>query len=298
MESRKLIESVPNFSEGRDLQKVERIVDAFRARAGVRLLDYSTDPDHNRCVVTVVGEPDALGEAMIEAIGTAIEQIDMNAHEGKHPRIGCADVIPFIPVRDATLADADALAHHVARTAAERFGQPFYLYEKSASAPHRVELSNIRAGQFEGLAEKMKDPLWIPDYGPHHPHPTGGATVIGARMPLIYFNVNLDTANVETARRIARRIRNIDGGFRYVKAMGILLEDQGHAQVTMNLTDFTKSALYSVFEQVKVEARRFGVNVTGSEVVGFLPMQALVDSAEYYLQLEDFSIGQILEYDL
>jgi len=298
MERAKLIESIPNFSEGRDLQKVERIVDCFRARPGVKLLDYSTDPDHNRCVVTVVGEPDALGTAMVEAVGTAIELIDMNVHEGKHPRIGCVDVIPFIPVRDATLADADALARTVAQTAAERFGQPFYLYEKSATAAHRIDLASIRAGQFEGLGVKMKDPRWIPDYGPSRPHPTGGATAIGARMPLIYFNVNLDTANVETARRIARRVRNIDGGFRYVKAMGIYLEDRGHAQVTMNLTDFTKSALYSVFEQVKIEARRFGVRVTGSEVVGFVPLQAIADSAEYYLQLEDFSIEQVLEYDL
>lgn len=293
-----MIESVPNFSEGRDLHKVERIVDSFRARAGVKLLDYSTDPDHNRCVVTVVGEPDALGEAMIDAVGTAIELIDMNEHEGKHPRIGCVDVIPFVPVLDATLSDADELAHTVARTAAERFGQPFYLYAKSASDPRRAELADIRAGQYEGLAGKMKDPLWIPDYGPCHPHPTGGATAIGARMPMVYFNVNLDTANVEIARKIARRVRNIDGGFRYVKAMGILLEDLGHAQVTMNLADFSKSALYSVFEQVKIEARRFGVTVTGSEVVGFVPMQALVDSTEYYLQLEDFSIEQVLEYDL
>ena len=176
MDTRKLIQSVPNFSEGRDMKTVEKIVDCFRAKPGVKLLDYSTDPDHNRCVVTVVGEPQPLGQAMVEAIGRAVELIDMNRHEGQHPRIGCADVIPFIPVRNCTIRDCDKLANDVARRAAQRFGQPFYLYDQSATAPHRRELSNIRKGQFEGLAEKMKDPMWVPDYGPHTIHPTGGAT--------------------------------------------------------------------------------------------------------------------------
>ena len=191
----KWIESVPNFSEGRDLKKVERIVDSFRAKPGVKLLDYSTDPDHNRCVVTVLGQPEPLKRAMVEAIGTAVELIDMTRHEGQHPRIGCVDVIPFIPVRDCTIQEADQLAREIAQEAALLYGQPFYLYEKSATAPHRVDLANIRKGQFEGLAEKMKDPLWKPDFGPDTIHPTGGATAIGARMPLICFNINLDTPN-------------------------------------------------------------------------------------------------------
>ncbi|MEG1773367.1 MAG: glutamate formimidoyltransferase, partial [Oscillospiraceae bacterium] len=224
-----LIQSVPNFSEGRDLKKVEQIVDAFRAKPGLKLLDYSTDSEHNRCVVTVLGEPEPLKNAMLEAIGSAVELIDMTRHEGQHPRIGCVDVIPFIPVRNCTLQDADRLAKEVAQEAAARYGQPFYLYEKSATAPHREDLSNIRKGQFEGLAEKMKDPLWKPDFGPDTLHPTGGATAIGARMPLIYFNINLDTPNVEIARKIGRRIRNLNGGLRYVKAMGIVLEERNLA---------------------------------------------------------------------
>lgn len=298
MEQKKLMQSVPNFSEGRDLHKVERIVDSFRARPGVKLLDYSTDYDHNRCVVTVLGEPDALRAAMVEAIGRAVELIDMNQHEGQHPRIGCADVIPFIPVRGCTMEDADALAKAVAQEAAEKFGQPFYLYEQSASQPHRADLAAIRRGQFEGLAQKMADPLWKPDYGPDHPHPTGGATAIGARTPLVCFNINLDTPNVEIARKIARRVRNIDGGLRYVKAMGILLEERNLAQVTMNLTDYSKSALYTVYELVKMEAKRYGVRTVGSEIVGIVPMRALISSAEYYLQIEDFSIEQVLEYHI
>ncbi len=192
----KWIESVPNFSEGRDLKKVERIVDSFRAKPGVKLLDYSTDPDHNRCVVTVLGQPEPLKRAMVEAIGTAVELIDMTRHEGQHPRIGCVDVIPFIPVRDCTIQEADQLAREIAQEAALLYGQPFYLYEKSATAPHRVDLANIRKGQFEGLAEKMKDPLWKPDFGPDTIHPTGGATAIGARMPLICFNINLDASDL------------------------------------------------------------------------------------------------------
>ena len=274
----KWIESVPNFSEGRDLKKVERIVDSFRAKPGVKLLDYSTDPDHNRCVVTVLGQPEPLKRAMVEAIGTAVELIDMTRHEGQHPRIGCVDVIPFIPVRDCTIQEADQLAREIAQEAALLYGQPFYLYEKSATAPHRVDLANIRKGQFEGLAEKMKDPLWKPDFGPDTIHPTGG-----------------DTPNVEIARQIARRVRNIGGGLHYVKAMGIALEERNLAQVTMNLTDYTKSSIYSVFEMVKMEARRYGVRVVGSEVVGIVPMKALLDCAEYYLQIEDFSSEQVLE---
>lgn len=293
-----LIQSIPNFSEGRDLKKVEQIVDAFRAKPGVRLLDYSADPDQNRSVATVIGEPEALRQAMLEAIGKSIDLIDLTVHEGRHPRIGCVDVIPFIPLRGCTMQDADRLAKDIAGEASKRFSQPFYLYEKSAAKPYRQDISDIRRGQFEGLKEKMRDPMWAPDFGPCEPHPTGGATAIGARMPLIYFNVNLDTANAEIARKIALRLRNSGGGLRYVKAMGITLEDRKLTQVTMNLSDYTKSAMYSAFEMVKMEARRYGVNVLGSEIAGYVPMKALIDCAEYYLQMNDFSISQVLEYDL
>lgn len=298
MQPKKIFESVPNFSEGRDLKKVEQIVDAFRAKKGVKLLDYSTDPDHNRCVVTVVGEAEPLRDAMVDAIGRAVSLIDMTKHEGQHPRIGCVDVIPFVPVKNCTIAEADELARSVAKKAAEQFGQPFYLYEKSATAPFRESLSNIREGQFEGLAKKMKDPRWKPDFGPAEMHPTGGATAIGARMPLICFNINLDTDDVEIARKISRRVRHINGGFRYVKAMGITLEGNRQVQVSMNLIDYTQTAIYTVFETVKMEAKRYGVRIVGSEVVGIVPMQALVDCAEYYLQIDDFFPEQVLENNL
>lgn len=291
----RIVECVPNFSEGRDLEKIEKIVNCFRAKEGVKLLDYSPDKDHNRCVVTVVGEPEALKNAVVEFIGKAIELIDMTKHEGQHPRMGAVDVVPFIPIRNVTIEEADILAKDVAKEASEKFGQPFFLYEKSASAPHRENLAAIRKGQFEGMEEKMKDDMWKPDFGPTTIHPTGGATVIGARMPLVAYNINLGTSDLAIADKIAKQVRHIGGGFRYVKAMGVMLEDRNVAQVSMNLTDYTKSAIYRVFETVKMEAQRYGVNVIGSEVVGLVPMQALVDCAEYYLRIENFSMDQVLE---
>ena len=290
-----IMECVPNFSEGRDLEKVEKIVSPFRGKEGVKLLDYSADKDHNRSVVTVVGEPESLKNAMVEAMGIALSLIDMNHHQGQHPRMGAVDVIPFIPVRNCTVEDADRIAKEVAKIAAERFGQPFILYEKSASAPHRENLASIRKGQFEAMAEKLQDPLWKPDFGPANIHPTGGVTAIGARMPLVAMNINLDTPHLEIANKIAHQVRHLNGGFRYVKAMGVLLEERNIAQVSMNLTDYSQTAVYRVFETVKMEARRYGVNVLGSEVVGLVPMQALIDCAEYYLQIENFSIDQVLE---
>lgn len=295
MAMNKIVECVPNFSEGRDLEKVEKIVEAFRAKEGVKLLDYSTDKDHNRCVVTVVGEPDALKEAVIAAIGKAVELIDMTKHEGQHPRMGAVDVIPFIPIRNVTIEEADKLAKDVARESAQKYNLPFFLYEKSASAPHRENLATVRKGQFEGMAEKMKDPMWKPDFGPDTIHPTAGVTAIGARMPLVAFNVNLDTNNLEIANKIARQVRHLSGGFRFVKAMGVELEERNIVQVSMNLTDYTKTAIYRVLETIRMEARRYGVNVVGTEVIGLVPMQALIDCADYYLQIENFSMDQVLE---
>ena len=255
----KLLECVPNYSEGRDLAKVEKIVDCFRGKAGVKLLDYSSDKDHNRTVVTVIGEPEPLVSAVVESVGRAVELIDMTKHEGQHPRMGAADVIPFIPVKNATVEDADAAAKAAAKEASEKFGQPFFLYEQSATAPHRVNLSDIRKGQFEGMAEKMKDKsLWKPDFGPETIHPTGGVTAIGARPPLVAYNVNLATDNPEIAKSIVKAVRYINGGFRYCKAMPVALEERGIVQVSMNLTDFSKTAIYRVFEAVKTEARRWG----------------------------------------
>ena len=292
----KIIECVPNFSEGRDLKKLEQILDCFRGREGVKLLDYTSDKDHNRSVVTVIGEPEPLRAAMVDAIGKAVELIDMTKHQGQHPRMGCVDVVPFIPIRNTSLEEADRVAKETAALAAEKFGQPFFLYEKSASAPHRENLADVRRGQFEGMAEKMLDQdKWKPDFGPSTIHPTGGVTAIGARMPLIAYNINLDTDNLAIADKIAKAIRHISGGFRYCKALGVMLEDRNIAQVSINLTDYTKTPVYRVFETVKMEAKRYGVNILGSEVVGLIPQQALVDCAEYYLQLEDFRGDQVLE---
>ena len=291
----RIIECVPNFSEGRDLNKVEKILDCFRGKQDVKLLDYSSDEDHNRSVVTIVGEPDALRAVIVEAIGKAIELIDLTHHEGQHPRMGAVDVIPFIPIKNVTVDEADKLAKEVAKEASEKYGLPFFLYEKSATATHRENLANIRKGQFEGMAEKMKDDMWKPDFGPVTIHPTAGVTAIGARMPLVAYNINLSTNNLEIASKIAKQVRNLSGGFRYVKALGIELEDRGIVQVSMNLTDYTKTSIYRVFETVKMEASRYGINIVGSEIVGLVPMQALVDTADYYLRLENFSMEQVLE---
>ncbi|WP_294855885.1 glutamate formimidoyltransferase [uncultured Oscillibacter sp.] len=290
-----IMECIPNFSEGRDFEKVEKIAGAFRAKEAVKLLDYSTDKDHNRCVITAVGSPEALRDAVIEAIGIAVSLIDLTTHDGQHPRMGAADVVPFVPVRGCTLEDADRIAKETAAAVADRYALPVFLYEKSASAPHRENLAAIRKGQFEGMAEKMKNPLWRPDFGPDTVHPTAGVTAIGARMPLVAFNINLNTPDLRIADEIAHRIRHINGGFRFVKSMGVLLEDRNIAQVSINMTDYTKTSLYRVFETVKMEARRWGVSVVGSEIIGLTPMAALVDCAEYYLRIENFRMDQILE---
>ena len=256
------MECVPNFSEGRDLAKIEKIVDKFRAKAGVKLLDYSNDEDHNRLVVTVVGEPEALKDALLEAIGQAVELIDLTKHSGQHPRMGAVDVVPFIPIKGCTMDEAIALSKEVGEKVAALYRVPVFLYEKSASAPHRENLAAIRKGEFEGMEAKIKQPEWKPDFGPAERHPSAGTVAIGARMPLVAYNVNLGTANLEIAS---------------------------------SMTDYTRTALYRAFELVRIEARRYGVPVVGSEIIGLVPMEALIDTSSYYLGLEDFSIDQVLE---
>ena len=291
----RIMETVPNFSEGRRPEVIEKIADCFRGQKDIKLLDYSADKDHNRSVFTVIGEPEALGLAVVRAAQTALELIDLRTHHGQHPRMGAVDVIPFIPLKNCTLEEADKLAHEVGRALGKQLGQPVFLYERSASSPARENLSDIRRGEFEGMAEKMKTAGWQPDYGPDTIHPSGGVTAVGARMPLIAFNVNLDTSNLDIAKEIARRVRHSNGGFRYIKAMGVMLEERNLAQVSMNVTDYTQTSLYRVFETIKMEAKRYGVNVVGSELIGLSPLRALVDCAEYYLQLENFKPDQILE---
>ncbi len=290
-----VLECVPNFSEGRDRSVIEAIVSPFRTTEGVKLLDYRSDPDHHRTVVTVLGAPGPLVDAVVEAVGRAVRHIDLRAHRGHHPRMGAADVVPFIPIRHMTREDAVEVSRKAARAIADAYQIPVFLYEASASRPERRNLSAIRKEQFEGMTEKLTSPDWRPDFGPAEPHPSAGVTAVGARMPLIAYNVNLDTADLEIADAIARRVRHVSGGFRYCKGIGVERRERGIVQVSMNLTDYTRTAIYRVFELVRIEARRYGVTVLGSEVSGLLPMAALVDAAAYYLRLENFSMDQLLE---
>jgi glutamate formiminotransferase len=292
----KIVECVPNFSEGRDRAKMERIVDCFRGKEGVKLLDYSNDIDHNRMVVTAIGSPQAMKAVVVEAIGTAVREIDLTQHRGQHPRMGAADVVPFIPVRNMTMEEAVQLAREVAEEVAQKYQLPIYLYEQAASSPHRENLAEVRKGQFEGLAEKMHSPLWKPDFGPMTPHPTAGATILGARNYLIAYNVNLRSNDLEIAKAIASKVRHIGGGLRFCKAMGVDLKEKNMVQVSMNLTDYTKTSVYQAFEMIKMEAARYGVQVAGSEVIGLLPLGVLVDTANYYLGIEDFTEERVLEY--
>lgn len=291
-----IIESVPNISEGQRPEVVSRIVEAVRDSSdAVRVLDVSSDPSHHRTVLTLAGESDGLRAAILALFERALAEVDLRRHHGEHPRLGAVDVVPFVPIEGATMADCVALAREVGAEVARRFSLPVYLYEEAAVDPARRNLEDIRRGEFEGLAAKMGTPGWAPDFGPSAPHPTGGATVIGARMPLIAYNVNLATNRLDVARRVAAAVRHSSGGLRFVKAMGVLLEERGVVQVSMNLTNFEKTPIPRVFEFVKREAARYGVAVLESEVVGLVPQGALVAAAEYYLQLEGFLPRQVLE---
>lgn len=293
---KKIIECVPNFSEGRDLNKINKIVESFRGKGSLKLLDYQYDKSHNRMVATLIGEPAALKNSIISAIGVALDMIDLRTHKGQHPRMGAVDVVPLIPIKNISVHEAIDFSKELAESISKEYNLPVFLYEKSATRPERQNLSDIRKGQFEGMREKIKLPDWNPDYGPAEIHPTGGVTAVGVRMPLIAFNVNLDTNNLEIADIIAKRIRHIGGGLRYCKAIGIDVKEKGYVQVSMNLTDYTKTPMYMAFELIKIEARRFGVNIIGSEIVGLVPLEALTKTAAYYLGIEGFSLNQILEY--
>ncbi|WP_312647258.1 glutamate formimidoyltransferase [Aminipila sp.] len=295
----KIIESVPNISEGRNQEVIEACVDQIRTTAGCTLLDYSSDTSHNRTVITYMGSPEACEEASVKLAKKAVELIDLTKHVGEHPRMGCVDVMPFIPIKDATTEDCVELSKRVGKRIAEEADLPVFLYEQSASAPHRENLAKVRKGQFEGMAEKVKDAEWIPDFGGQRIHPTGGVVAVGARPPLIAFNINLSTSDVEIANKIGKIIRRSNGGFDCVKAMGVMLEDRNIAQVSINMTDFTKTPLYRVVELTKAEAARYGVHVIGTEIIGLCPMNALFDAAEYYLQIEEFNPAvQVIENHL
>ena len=294
----KLFETIPNFSEGRDQAKIEEILGAFRGRSGVKLIDHKADPDHNRLVVTAVGGAGPLKDAVLAAVGAAVRLIDMRVHQGQHPRMGAVDVIPFVPVKNARMAEAVQVSREVAREVAETYDIPVFLYEESAGDPARKNLADIRKGQFEGMVEKLKTPGWKPDFGKPVPHPTAGVVAIGARMPLVAFNVNLATDSMEVAEAMAKAVRHLSGGLRFCKAIGVELKERGIVQVSMNMTDFTRTPLHRALELIRAEAKRYGVSIVGSEIVGVVPMAALVDVAAYYMGLEHFGIDQVLEQRL
>lgn len=295
----KLIECVPNFSEGRN----QRVIDALAKEAGsvpgVSLLDYSADANHNRSVFTLLGGPEHIAEAAFRLCALARGLIDLNKHQGEHPRMGAADVIPFIPVKNAAIEDCIAVSIKAAERIWKELGIPVFLYGESARTPARRNLENLRKGQFEGMPAKLLEPDWAPDFGERKIHPTAGISAVGARTPLIAYNVNLGTADISIARAIAKSVRALNGGFKYCKAIGVMLEDRKIAQVSMNMVNYEGTPLYRVFEAIRFEAARWGVPIIGSEIVGLTPAGALIDCAEYYLKLENFDYRrQVLENHL
>jgi glutamate formiminotransferase len=292
----RIVECVPNFSEGRRPEVVDAIINAILSGGDVYLLDREMDTDHNRAVVTVVGPPEAIGEAAFRGVQVATQHIDLTKHQGAHPRIGATDVVPFIPIRGVTLEECVAISRDLGRQIWEKLRIPVYLYEAAATQPDRTNLENIRKGQFEGLRDEIEtNPARKPDFGDARIHATAGATVVGARKPLIAYNINLNTPDIAIAKNIAKRIRFSTGGLRYVKAMGVMLKERNQAQVSMNLTDYEQTSIELVFETVRSEAERFGATIVGSEIVGLIPQKALEQAAEFYLRVENFKPAVILE---
>lgn len=293
----KIVQCVPNFSEGKDLAKVEEIVSVIKNKPGYKLISYEPDPNYNRTVVTLVGDPEAIYEAVIALVAKTTELIDLTKHHGEHPRMGAMDVIPFVPIHGITMQECVEIARKLGSELAERFNIPIFLYEEAATCSERVNLADIRRGEFEGMAKKLKNAKWQPDFG-QNLHPTAGVIAVGARFPLIAYNINLGTADISIANAIAKTIRHSSGGFRYIKAGAAALEDKGIVQVTMNITNYQKTSVYRVFEAVKIEAKRYGVPILGSEIIGLIPLEALTQSLAYYLGLTDFNEKKVLEAHL
>jgi glutamate formiminotransferase len=291
----KLIQCVPNFSEGRRQDVIDQVAGAVKRVEGVRLLDVSPNPDHNRTVLTFVGPPDAVAEAAFSATAEAVKLIDMETHKGEHPRMGAMDVVPFIPISGMTMQEAVEIANQVGKRIAEELGVPVYLYSAAATTPARKKLPDVRQGQYEGLKASISTPERKPDYGEPKMHPSAGATAVGARPPLIAFNVNLGTTNLQIAKDIAKGLRESSGGLVNVQAMGVDLAAEGLSQVSMNLLDYTKTPIHRAYELVRVEAERYGVPVVGSEIVGLVPLDALVGLVDFYLRLKGFNRSQVLE---
>ena len=294
--AREIVECVPNFSEGRRKEVVDAIADAIRSVPGTKLLDVEMDANHNRAVVTFIGDRKAVAEAAFRGAEKAVAVIDLTVHKGEHPRIGALDVCPFVPVSGVTMEDCVAIARTVGERIARELKVPVYLYEEAATRPDRRALPDIRKGEFEGLREEIKtNPERAPDFGPRQLHPTAGASVVGARAPLIAFNVNLGTPDVQIAKKIAHAIRESSGGLKYVRAKGFALKDRGIVQVSINMVNYKGTPLFRAYELIKAEAERYGVPIVGSEIVGLVPLDAVVDSAGFYLKLENFKVEQILE---
>ncbi len=296
--AKQLIECVPNFSEGRRQDVIEAIVKPFKEQKGCYLFDYRADEDHNRLVVSLAGEPQAICDAVMAASKIAVENIDLNTHQGAHPRMGAIDVIPFTPISGISMEECVELSREFGKRFHEELNVPVYYYEEAAIRPDRTRLEVIRKGQYEGLKEEISKPERHPDLGEPKLHPTAGATVIGARKFLVAFNVNLNTTDVEIAKTIGKRVRSSGGGFTAVKGIGLALEDKGMVQVSMNIVDYDKTAIYRALEFVRMEAARWGVTVNGTEVYGMIPAAAMLDSAAYYMQIDDFDPNQVLELKL
>jgi glutamate formiminotransferase len=294
----RVVECVPNFSEGRRPEVIEQIVAEAKAVAGVTVLDVKPDHDHNRVVVTFIGDPAAASEAAFRCCRKASQLIDMNQHHGEHPRIGATDVIPFVPLSGVTMEECVQIAEQLGERIANELEIPVYLYERAARRPERRNLADVRRGEYEGLCEVIATPARQPDFGPHAMHPTAGATVVGARPPLVAFNVNLAASDLKLAKRIAKRVRESSGGLPAVKALGVMLSERNLAQVSMNMVDYTITGLYAAYQLIKAEAAAAGVGIAGSEIIGLLPMQALLDVAVEALQVEEFSAAQVLETHL
>ena len=297
----KLVECIPNFScsKEKDEAAYTALVDTAKSVPGCTLLDAQTDGNHNRCVFTLVGSPESIEEVAFQLTKKAAEVIDMNHHVGEHSRMGATDVIPFVPTMDMTVQECVDMSKRLGQRIWDELKIPSFLYEDSATSPERVNLANIRKGQFEGMPEKLLQPEWAPDFGERKIHPTAGVTAIGARMPLVAFNVNLATSDVSVAKKIAKVIRGSSGGFKYCKAMGFMMEDRGIAQVSMNMVNYEGTPLYVVYEQIKALAERYGTYVLDSEIVGLTPAKALIDCAEFYLKARDFDCHkQVMEYHL
>jgi glutamate formiminotransferase len=292
-----ILQCVPNFSEGRDPAFLEEIRGVL-AQFPVRVLDLSMDADHNRADCTFLGEPDAVEACALALAARAVELIDMRRHTGAHPRMGAVDVVPFVPIRGLTMEETVEIARRFGRTFAEAHAVPVFFYEESCTSEARRNLADIRRGEYEGMAEKLRDPAWLVDAGPQERNERSGVTAVGARMPLIAFNVNLRTGDLEVAKRIADAVRHARGGLRYVKAMGVALEEEGIVQVSMNLVDYRQTPIHRALELVKVEAARYGVAVKECELVGMVPLEALEEVVGYYLQVRDFAVDHVIEYHL